>query len=231
MKASLSVFFPVFNGQGAVQSQIAELLEVLPELTSNFELVVIDDGSTDATCEVVHELSTPFPQLHSVVHPARWGQPAAMRTGLLHSSGDIILMRSEACEVGSSCLPKLWKSLSGHDAVLARSAGKRAAGQRTAGQRTANGRGRTAEPSWSLIRRPLLDAWRREADDDHWLDFIHTRARVCELEFAARPMAPHWPSLAIHSGAKGQRYAAASAASTTKRPNYLGRLKSFALGE
>jgi GT2 family glycosyltransferase len=221
LKASLSVFFPVFNGQAAVQSQIAELLEVLPELTSNFELVVIDDGSTDATCEVVHELSTPFPQVHSVVHPARWGQPAAMRTGLLHSSGDIILMRSEACEVGSSCLPKLWKSLSGHDAVLARAAGLR----------TANGRGRAAEPSWSLIRRPLLDAWRREADDNHWLDFIHTRARVCELEFAARPTAPRWPSLATHSGAKGQRYAAASAASATKRPNYLGRLKSFALGE
>lgn len=225
MKASLSVFFPVFNGQTAVQSQIAELLEVLPELTSNFELVVIDDGSTDATCEVVHELSTPFPQVHSVVHPARWGQPSAMRTGLLHSSGDIVLMRSEACEVGSSCLPKLWKSLSGHDAVLARAVG----------QRTASTRGRTAEPSWSLIRRPLLEAWRREANDDHWLNFIHTRARVCELESSARPTAPHWNSLAPHSaarnGAKGQRFAAASAASATKRPNYLGRLKSFALGE
>jgi len=86
-----------------------------------------------------------------------------------------------------------------------------------------------------LVRRPLLDAWRREADDDHWLDFIHTRARVCELEFAARSTALRWPSLANHSaargGAKGPRFAAASAASTTKRPNYLGRLKSFALGE
>lgn len=225
MKASLSVFFPVFNGQAAVQSQIAELLEVLPELTSNFELVVIDDGSTDATCEVVHELSTPFPQVHSVVHPARWGQPAAMRTGLSHSSGDIVLMRSEACEVGLSCLPKLWKPLGGHDAVLARAAG----------QRAASGRGRTAEPSWSLIRRPLLEAWRRDADDHHWLDFIHTRARVCELESAARPLAPHGPSLSNHnaarSGAKGPRFAGASAASTTKRPNYLGRLKTFALGE
>jgi hypothetical protein len=81
----------------------------------------------------------------------------------------------------------------------------------------------------------LLDAWRREADENHWLDYLHTRARVCELEFAARPKAPHWPTLAPHgaarSGAKGQSFGVSSAASATKRPNYLGRLKSFALGE
>ena len=221
MKSSLSVFFPVFNNQATLATQIADLLEVLPDLTPNFELVVIDDGSSDATCEVVHELSAPFPQVHSVVHPARWGQAAAMRTGLLHSSGEFVLMRSEGCQLSPSCLPKMWQAFDGHDVVLAA----------LGGPSSRRGVRQGSQPSWSLIRRELLDSWRREADDEDWLGYVQSRARVCELEFPPRAPATGWHSRSIeHAGKtapKGQRFAAASA----KRPNYLGRLKSFALGE
>ena len=222
MKASLSVFFPVFNSQSVLASQLADLLEVLPELTTDFEVVVIDDGSTDATCEVVHELSAPYPQVHSVVHPARWGQAAAMRTGLLHSSGNVVLMRGESCEIGPGCLLKMWLALANYEALLA--------------WPQQQGRTRKAsEPSWSLVRRATLEAWRREADDDNWLDFVRSRARLGELEFPVRAIAPRWHAPAAHkpgeASPRGRRSHAASGATPARRPNYLGRLKSFALGE
>lgn len=227
MKSSLSVFFPVFNGQAAIASQIAELLEILPELTPSFELVVIDDGSTDATSEVVHELSAPFPQVHFVVHPARWGQAAAIRTGLLHSSGELVLLRGEACELSPSCLPKIWQARGRNEAVLGWKAGEKR------GRSSAEAAGARRQPSFSLIERALLDAWKQETDDQDWLAFVNSRGRVCELEFSPRPA--FQPSGLVATGGKAtrstQRHAAASGASAAKRPNYLGRIKAFALGE
>lgn len=233
MKASLSVFFPVFNGQAQIASQLEKLLEVLPELTPVFDLVVIDDGSTDATPEVVHELSVRYPQLHLVVHPGRWGQAAAMRSGLSHSSGELILMRSEHCELGAGCLPKLWQAHAGHDAALARSATEASLGWVP----TLPGGRAPAEPDWCLVRRRVLDAWRRETDDDNWLGFVSGRGhRVVELEF--RPRRSGGPAWAGLSEASSRRPIWASPSpsaspdrSTAKRPNYLARLKAFALGE
>ncbi|HUY90980.1 MAG TPA: glycosyltransferase family 2 protein [Pirellulales bacterium] len=228
MKSSLSVFFPVFNGQAVIASQIADLLEVLPELTPSFELVVIDDGSTDATCEVVHELSAPFPQVHWVVHPARWGQAAAVRTGLSHSLGEVALMRSERCELSPSCLPKMWGTLGSCDAVLGWPAGER----RWGGLSSAPAARGASQPSWSLIRRSLLDAWRQAADGDDWLGFVRERGHVCELEFPSRQaLQPAGLAGGGKTARSGPRFAAASGASGTKRPNYLGRIKAFALGE
>lgn len=228
MKSSLSVFFPVFNGQAVIASQIAELLEILPELTPSFELVVIDDGSTDATSEVAHEISAPFPQVHFVVHPARWGQAAAMRTGLLHSSGQTVLVRGEPCELSPICLPKMCQALGRYDAVLGWKAGE------LRGRSSAQDACARQQPSYSLFERSLLDAWRRDADDDDWLAFASGRGRVCELEFSPRPT--FQPSALVAPGVgrttrSTQRHAAASGSSGTKRPNYLGRIKTFALGE
>jgi glycosyltransferase involved in cell wall biosynthesis len=232
LTASLSVFFPVFNGQAQIAAQLEKLLEVLPDLTPVFDLVVIDDGSTDATPEVVHELSVRYPQLRLTVHPGRWGQAAAMRSGLSHSSGDWILARSEQGELGLGCLPRLWQAKAGHDAALARSAAEASLGWVPS---LPGGRA-PAEPCWSLVRRRVLDAWRHEADDDDWLGFVSSRNhRVAELEFRPRRASPVWAAPRAASpgpaGAGASPSASGPERSVAKRPNYLARFKAFALGE
>ncbi|HVX64736.1 MAG TPA: glycosyltransferase [Pirellulales bacterium] len=230
MKASLSVFVPVHNEQAGIGSLVSHLLEVLPELTPRFELVVIDDGSSDATPEVIHEVVEPYPQVHAIVHPARWGAAAAMRSGLSHSSGEAILFRAEHNRLGLGCLPQLWSAIGGRDAVLARCAADVHLGAipELPGN-AANDYG------WQLVRRTLLDAWRRDADDEDWLGYVLSRGkRVAELEFrpqsalsaaaAAVPPRSAWASV-LSAAAHG------ASPSSAKRPNYLSRLKAFAMGE
>lgn len=49
---TLSVLLPVHNAQATLEADIGQMLDVLPELTHDFHLMILDDGSTDATCEV-----------------------------------------------------------------------------------------------------------------------------------------------------------------------------------
>ena len=56
MEYSLSALLPVRNAEATLAETVSEWLEVLPELTNRFDLVIIDDCSSDATIEVADEL-------------------------------------------------------------------------------------------------------------------------------------------------------------------------------
>gem|GEM_PF-3916473 len=97
VERSLSVLLPVRDAQSTLKSSVVEMLEVLPELTDSFELVVIDDGSTDATNEVATELSAVYPQVSVVSHSQSRGAAAAIHSGLDNSSGEFIFLRDADC--------------------------------------------------------------------------------------------------------------------------------------
>jgi len=111
---------PVHNAQSTIADRVRDLLEVLPELTDCFELVVIDDGSTDATIEVADELAQQYPQL-GVVRHGRWlGRVAAIRTGLKRIRGEIILIVEDDCCLAIDELHRLWSAMEEHEVVVGR---------------------------------------------------------------------------------------------------------------
>src|SRR5436190_1993479 len=85
------------------------MLEVLPELTSRFDLLIIDDGSTDATFEVAHELTLRYPQVGLMRHARRQGLAEVIRNGLNRTSGDMILVRDTDGGLDLHELPRLWR--------------------------------------------------------------------------------------------------------------------------
>jgi cellulose synthase/poly-beta-1,6-N-acetylglucosamine synthase-like glycosyltransferase len=95
LERSLSILLPVHNAQAALADMVAEVLEVASDLTPSFELVIIDDGSTDATSEVADELTRHFPQVRMIRHHHHLGRHKAVRTGIAISRGDVVLVRNQ----------------------------------------------------------------------------------------------------------------------------------------
>src|SRR5262245_59068484 len=95
MNPSLSVILPVCNAAESLGPVVCRLLELLPDLTPRFEILVVDDASTDHTAEIVDELKRTFPQVRMIRHGWSWGISAAVRTGRVECRGkQAIVVRS-----------------------------------------------------------------------------------------------------------------------------------------
>jgi len=120
LERSLSVLLPVHNIQATLAGVLQEFLEVLPELTRDFEVVVVDDGSSDATIEVADELATYYPQVMALRHATPLGRVAAIHTGLERSTGEVLLLKDEDCTLPIDEVPRLWQAMDEHEIVLGR---------------------------------------------------------------------------------------------------------------
>jgi glycosyltransferase involved in cell wall biosynthesis len=95
VQRSLSVLLPVKDAQATLTASVHEILDVVADSIDRFELLIIDDGSKDATSEVAHELTYHYPQVRVVRHGTSRGREAAIQTGLTRSRGEVVVMRDE----------------------------------------------------------------------------------------------------------------------------------------
>ena len=78
----LSYFFPAHNEEGNIEALVADALVALPALAERFEIIVVDDGSTDRTASLADGLAEAHPGVVLAVHhPTNLGYGAALRSG------------------------------------------------------------------------------------------------------------------------------------------------------
>jgi glycosyltransferase involved in cell wall biosynthesis len=80
--AHLSYFFPAHNEEANLRGLVEEALETLPAIAETFEIVIVDDGSRDATGAIADELATAHPGVvRAVHHPTNLGYGSALLSG------------------------------------------------------------------------------------------------------------------------------------------------------
>ena len=90
-KPSLSLFFPAWNEEDYVERAVSRALAVLPTLSDDFEIIVVNDASTDRTREIAEGLAARHPQVKVVSHEVNLKLGGAIKTGLAHSTKDIVV--------------------------------------------------------------------------------------------------------------------------------------------
>jgi glycosyltransferase involved in cell wall biosynthesis len=120
LNPSLSVVLPVHNAEPSLEHHVEELLEIVAELTTRVEVVIVDDASTDQTADVASELQRRYPQVKCVPHACRQGWLVAFRTGIRHSQGSVVLVHDVADPLSGAALQQLWALRDEESLVLAR---------------------------------------------------------------------------------------------------------------
>lgn len=83
-----SLLIPVFNEEEVIEQTLRDAHAALQNIGDAFEIVVMNDGSTDRTGDILKQIS--IPGLRVITHPKNKGYGASMKTGIRHSQGDII---------------------------------------------------------------------------------------------------------------------------------------------
>lgn len=90
MQVELSVIVPVKDEEDNIAPLVDEIVAAL-DGQGAFEIIVVDDGSTDSTARILHDLKARVPQLRPMQHAENCGQSAAVRTGVLAARGQLIV--------------------------------------------------------------------------------------------------------------------------------------------
>src|SRR6266571_5186704 len=109
--ASLSVFFPAYNDSGTIASMVIRTVKAASELTSDFEIIVVDDGSADSTADIADELARTYPQVRAVHHPTNRDYGAALQTGFRSATKELIFYTDGDAQYDPTELKALWARL------------------------------------------------------------------------------------------------------------------------
>jgi glycosyltransferase involved in cell wall biosynthesis len=139
-RPDLSIVIPAFNEALRITPTLDRLHAFLATGSRSYEIVVVDDGSTDGTADLIDQLAERIPNLRVIRSSPNRGKGAAVRVGMLEARGEIRAMCDADGSMPPEELPKLLARLATGEAEIA-------IGSRYAPGATAN----TSQPRWRVL--------------------------------------------------------------------------------
>lgn len=173
----ISFVMPVRNREHDIVDCVQHLLGQLSDAgIAEAEVVIVDDGSRDQTCERLHDLQTTRSRLRILRHDRPRGMESAGQTGLERATGRLVLICEDEHPVLTDDLRKLIKIAEDETVVAARAESK------------------TRPPSAPLLRR--LRSWGTDADQQ----FVKQHEAHMEFSSVQLIRRPHLKKLASPKG-------------------------------
>lgn len=105
--ALISVVVPAFNEEPVLDEFHRQVGAVLADLDDDAEFVFVDDGSRDATADIMRRLASEDPRVRAVILSRNFGHEAAIEAGLRASRGDAVIVMDADLQDGPDILPRL----------------------------------------------------------------------------------------------------------------------------
>jgi glycosyltransferase involved in cell wall biosynthesis len=109
--AGLSVFFPAYNDSGTIASMVIRAVQTAAELTPDYEVIVVNDGSADGTAAICDEIARTYPNVRVVHHPRNRGYGGALQTGFRTATKELVFYTDGDAQYDPAELTELWRRL------------------------------------------------------------------------------------------------------------------------
>ena len=115
---SISVFFPCYNEEGNVGPTVTKAREVLDRLGADYELIIVDDGSSDDTPRIADKIAAENPAVKVIHHPTNLGYGAALQSGIRAAGKNLLFYTDGDGQFDLAELPPLLPLIGQYDMVI-----------------------------------------------------------------------------------------------------------------
>jgi glycosyltransferase involved in cell wall biosynthesis len=114
----LSIFFPFWNEQANIENVVKSAIPVAEKVAHKWEIIMVDDGSSDKTLQIAQKLTDTDSRLRVVSHQPNRGYGAALSSGFLHAKYDLIVFTDGDGQFDFSEVTKLLEKIDTADIVI-----------------------------------------------------------------------------------------------------------------
>lgn len=116
--SELSIFFPFWNEEKNIETVVADAQKVAERVASRWEIIMVDDGSTDKTLQIAQKLAKKDKRLHVVTHTPNRGYGAALAAGFSAARYDYVVFTDGDMQFDFSEITKFIEKISKADIVI-----------------------------------------------------------------------------------------------------------------
>lgn len=114
----ISIIIPCYNLENVVKTTVKNILENLEKFSDSFEILIVNDGSTDNTLEVIQDIKNNHECIHVITYSQNKGKGYAVKTGILQSIGSSIVFIDGDLDITSDAIQNYIEELNNFDLVI-----------------------------------------------------------------------------------------------------------------
>lgn len=108
-----SIVIPAFNERARIPATLKTVMRCVREKQWNAEVIVVNDGSTDNTAELVREIAATAPEIHLLENEGNRGKGYSVRNGILHAQGEIVMFTDSDLSAPMEEAERLFAAITG----------------------------------------------------------------------------------------------------------------------